>query len=116
MVNTSRTIGAYRATPIDAPCATADRGRVSPISIIGVSPKLAGRLIDVEPRTIAPVFASFLGEVRPVAGGTGAFVGCEKALMSWHRGTTTPVFGGFDKFAVDIQNRVGPPPPSRPSV
>src|SRR5690349_9722856 len=74
---------------------------------------------------IAGDFAGFTGEVRPEAG-MGGVVNCETSLMSWHRGTNdTTVFGSpstgsgqaFDKLAVDIQSRVGPPPPSsRPSV
>jgi hypothetical protein len=116
MVNTSMAISAHSATPIETHCAV-DRYRALPISIIGVSPLPAG-LIDVEPRTTSPVFAAFMGEVRPDAGVTGAFLECEKSLMSWqHRGTTTiPVVGYFGKLAVDFQNRVGPPPPRRPSV
>jgi hypothetical protein len=90
-------------TLIDAQCAGADRYRVAPISIIKISPQTAGRLVAVDRRTDTPVFAAFMGEVCPEAG------------MSWHRGTNpTTVFG--DKLAVDIQIRVGPPPPSRPSV
>jgi hypothetical protein len=108
----------YTSTLIDVQAARAGRDRFAPISMLGVSPKPASRLIDVEPRTISPVFTAFMGEVRPDAGQGTAVVTCEKSVMTWHRGTdnTTSVFGGPERLATDIQNHVGPPPPSRPPV
>jgi hypothetical protein len=92
MVTTSTVIEALCAIDANAPT---DRYRFSPI---------------------AGDFAGFTGEVRPEAG-MGGVVNCSASVMGWHRGTNdTTVFGGFDKLAVDMQSRVGPPPPSRPSV
>ena len=97
-----------------------DRYRPAP----SISPIPVGR-IDVQPRTMSPVFAPVTGGVRPDAAGSPMFVECEKSPMSWHRGTantvitnTTVIAGfGFDRLVDDIQLRVGPPPPlRRPSV
>jgi hypothetical protein len=103
---------------IDAQRAPVDRHRPA----LSLSPvPVAVSRIDVQPRTMSPVFAALTGEVRPDADSL-TFVECEKSATSWHRGTTntiTTVIGGFgfDRLVDDIQLRVGPPPPlRRPSV
>jgi hypothetical protein len=109
-----------RTALIDAQSATVDRHRpalsFSPIP----ASHILDRLIDVQPRTMAPVFAAVTGEVRPDAADS-LIAECKKSPMSWHRGATntTTVIGGFgfDRLVDDIQIRVGPPPPlRRPSV
>jgi hypothetical protein len=108
-----------RTALIDTQSATVDRHRpalsFSPIP----ASHILDSLIDVRPRTMPPVSAAVLGEVRPDAAGS-FIVECKKSPMSWHRGTTnTTVIGGFgfDRLVDDIQIRVGPPPPlRRPSV
>ena len=108
-----------RTALIDTQSAAVDRHRpalsFSPIP----ASHILDSLIDVRPRTMPPVSAAVLGEVRPDAAGS-FIVECKKSPMSWHRGTTnTTVIGGFgfDRLVDDIQIRVGPPPPlRRPSV
>ena len=115
MVTYTSTTMSMRMTQIDAPSATVDRYRPA----LSLSPiPVAVSRIDVQPRTMSPVFAALTGEVRPDADSL-TFVECEKSAMSWHRGTTnTTVIGGFgfDRVVDDIQLRVGPPPPRRTSV
>jgi hypothetical protein len=121
MVNYTSTTMSMCEPLIDAQRATVDRYRPA----LSLSPiPVAVSRIDVQPRTMSPVFAAVMGEVRPDAARSLTFVECATSATSWHRGTTntvtnTTAFGGFgfDRIVDDIQFRVGPPPPlRRPSV